>query len=407
MTMEKFTVKNGKQMRFGFTTGSCASAAACGAAYMLLTGTACRAAEILLPGGEKVLLPVTYVCANNEDVICSVRKDGGDDPDVTDGAEILARVSRTKVSALSDEEKEKRNGKFPILWKDLTLLGGEGVGLVTVDGLRCRKGEPAINPIPRRMIFENVDRVRKSAGRDVPLTIEISVPEGKSIAQKTYNPRLGIIGGISILGTTGIVDPMSEKALVDTIKMVIDQKFAENPERILIAPGNYGREFCQQELGLELEQAAPVSNYLGEALDYIRYKGFKEILLVGHTGKLIKTAAGIMNTHSSYADGRMEIIGIHSVLCGADQDTAAAIMKCVSTDAAFDLLRDKPYYEQVKESILTKVLYHLRFRLRNECRIQVVMLTSDRSHIIKSEGAEQLIEAIRKDGTITRDSDRT
>ena len=401
--MEKFTVKNGKQMRFGFTTGSCAAAAACGSAYMLLTGTACRAAEILLPGGEKVMLPVNYLRVEDERVVCSVRKDGGDDPDVTDGAEIVADVSFRRTS----EDPESRDGKSPVFWKDMVLFGGEGVGLVTADGLRCAKGEPAINPTPRRMIFENVDRVRKAAGRNIPLTIEISVPEGKSIAEKTYNPRLGIMGGISILGTTGIVDPMSEKALVDTIKMVIDQKFAENPERILIAPGNYGREFCQQELGLDLEQAAPVSNYLGEALDYIRYKGFKEILLVGHTGKLIKAAAGIMNTHSSYADGRMEIIGIHSVLCGADREMASLIMNCVSTDAAFDLLRDKPYYEQVKESILARVLYHLRFRLRNECRIQVVMFTSDRRHVIRSEGAEQLIEAVRNDGKIDTDSDRT
>lgn len=151
------------------------------------------------------------------------------------------------------------------------------------------------------------------------LDVEISVPGGDEIAKKTYNPRLGIVGGISILGTSGVVDPMSEKALIDTIKVVVDRQHAKDPEHILIAPGNYGRDFCREELGLDIENAVPVSNYIGEALDYIRYKGFKKILFVGHTGKLIKTAAGIMNTHSSYADGRMEIIAVHSALWGAGQ----------------------------------------------------------------------------------------
>lgn len=389
--MEKFTIKNGKKLKYGFTTGSCAAAAAAAAAAMLFSGQKVFQAEITLPSGEKVVLPVSETDADKDKVCCGVTKDGGDDPDATHGLKILACVSRNPISS----------GTFAETRDEITLLGGRGVGIVTAKGLQCAVGEPAINPVPRRMIFENVQRIRSKYGKDgEPLYIEISAPGGEEIGRRTYNPRLGILGGISILGTTGIVDPMSEKALVDTIKTVIDKQYQENPKRILIAPGNYGRDFCRETLGLDIEKAVPVSNYIGEALDYIKYKGFEEILLVGHTGKLIKLAAGIMNTHSSYADGRMEVIGVHSAVCGASSATVKAITECITTDDAFDLIRTKPYYEAVKERILEKVLYHLNFRLKGKVRVETVLFTTDRSHIMKSSGADRLIETIRKDNSL-------
>jgi len=392
--MEKFTVKNGKKLKYGFTTGSCAAAASAAAAAMLLSGQKVYQADILLPSGEQAVLPISETESSEYRVTCTVIKDGGDDPDATHGAKITAAVSRRPFP----------EGKaLPVRQGNMTLSAGTGVGVVTAKGLRCAVGEPAINPVPRRMIFENVERVcRKYCQseadlQNAPLYIQISVPEGETIAAKTYNPRLGIQGGISILGTTGIVDPMSEKALIDTIKAVIDKQYTENQERILLAPGNYGRDFCKEYLGLDIEKAVPVSNYIGEALDYVKYKGFKEILLVGHTGKLIKLAAGIMNTHSSYADGRMEVIGVHSAICGADKETVKAITECVTTDDAFDLIQEKPYYEAVKARILEKILYHLNFRLKERVHIETVLFTSDRNHIMKSPGADRLTETIRKE----------
>lgn len=386
--MEKFTVKNGKKLKYGFTTGSCAAAAAAAAAAMLFSGEKVSETEIILPAGEKITLQVSDIDMGKGEARCTVTKDGGDDPDATHGAAITACVSRTPIAAGTPAETRKQ----------ITLLGGNGVGIVTAKGLRCGVGEPAINPVPRHMIFENIERMRRKFGEsEESLYVEISVPAGEEIAKKTYNPRLGIVGGISILGTTGIVDPMSEKALVDTIKVVIDKQYQENPKRILIAPGNYGREFCGEYLGLDIEKAVPVSNYIGEALDYIKFKGFEEILLVGHTGKLIKLAAGIMNTHSSYADGRMEIIGVHSAICGADSDTVRRITECITTDEAFGLIETKPYYEEVKEKILEKVLYHLRFRLKEQVGIETILFTTDRNHIMKSAGADRLSETIRKD----------
>lgn len=386
--MEKFTVKNGKKLKYGFTTGSCAAAAAAAAAAMLFSGEKVSEAEVILPAGEKTTMQVSEIDIDKGTVCCTVIKDGGDDPDATHGAGISACVSKEPISSGTLAETRDR----------ITLLGGCGIGIITAKGLQCSVGEPAINPVPRQMIFENVQRIRRKYGKEEePIYIEISVPCGAEIAKKTYNPRLGIVGGISILGTTGIVDPMSEKALVDTIKTVIDKQYQENPKRILIAPGNYGREFCREYLGLDIAKAVSISNYIGEALDYIKFKGFEEILLVGHTGKLIKLAAGIMNTHSSYADGRMEIIGMHSAVCGADCDTVKAIAECITTDEAFALIQEKNYYEEVKARILEKVLYHLHFRLKGQVKVETVLFTTDRNHIMKSPGADQLAEMIRKD----------
>ncbi|MGN0658060.1 MAG: cobalt-precorrin-5B (C(1))-methyltransferase CbiD [Emergencia sp.] len=373
--MEKYTVKNGKKLRYGFTTGSCAAAAAAAAAQMLLTGSRIAGARINLPSGETADFIIEDAELKEGYARCAVIKDGGDDPDVTHGARICARAAYTA--------------------EGITLKGGEGVGVVTAKGLQVPPGEPAINPVPRKMILENTARIMEKCGYDGGLEIEISVPGGEEIARKTYNPRLGIRGGISILGTTGIVDPMSEKALVDTIKAVIDRQYEEDPVHILIAPGNYGRDFCREYLRLDIERAVPVSNYIGEALDYIRYKGFQKILFVGHTGKLIKIAAGVMNTHSSCADCRMEIIGVHSALNGAAPETVRQIMDCITTDDAFDLIKDEPYYEAVKKSILDKVLYHLNYRLKSEAEIETIMFTTDRRHIIQSSGAADVMRYYR------------
>lgn len=375
--MEKFAVVGGKALRRGYTTGSCATATATAAAEMLLSGKQITDVTILLPSGDKVAFEIDDIVIAKEFVSCSTIKDGGDDPDATHGAKIFAKVS--------------------IADKDITIKGGKGVGTVTAKGLQIPPGEPAINPMPRKMIRENVTRVTEQHKYTKGLEVEISVPEGEEIAKKTFNPRMGILGGISILGTTGVVEPMSEKALVDTFKSVIDQQYVQDPEHILISPGNYGKDFCRDYLNLDIEKSVQISNFVGECLDYIKYKGFKKILFVGHTGKLIKLAAGIMNTHSAYADARMEIIGIYSALSGAGTETLNQIMNCVTTDDAFDLIKDKPYYEEVKERLLDRVMYHLNYRLKEEVEIEVVMYTNDRNHIIKSNGADSLIKYFGED----------
>lgn len=406
--MDKISIVNGKELRKGYTTGSTGCAAATAAVNMLLTGERINHIKITLPSGDEAIFEVVDIQMGREQTKCAVIKDGGDDPDVTHGLKIFARVTIGTPDAdlLKSAEyavcKNTDEIKFESTEDDyndviVNIIGGTGVGKVKARGLQCDIGEPAINPIPRKMIRENVRKTAMKLGFKGQLTVEISVPKGEETALKTFNPRLGIKDGISILGTTGIVEPMSEKALIDTIKVSIDKRFAENSEIILISPGNYGIDYCKNELGLDIEKAVEISNYLGEALDYIKYKGFKKILFVGHTGKLVKVAAGVMNTHSSYADCRMETIACHSGCLGAESDIMKEIMNAVNTDEAFDIIKDKTYYEDVKRKIMEKAMEHLNFRLKNEVDIQILMYTTHREHIIKSEKTDEYIEKVREE----------
>lgn len=364
-----YAVVGGEKLRKGYTTGSCAAAAASAAAYMLLSGREVAEVGISLPAGARTVMKLIDFELAPDKAVASVRKDGGDDADVTTGLSVVAEVKRTEVCG------------------EVRIDGGAGVGRVTGEGLQVPVGEAAINPVPRRMITENVRRIMQSLGYEGGLSVIISVPGGEETAALTFNPLLGIVGGISIIGTTGIVEPMSEKALVDAIRVILDSRYAEEPDKVLITPGNYGADFCSRELGLDLDRAVQISNFVGEALDYIRYKGFRRVLLVGHTGKLVKTAAGVMNTHSRCADGRMEIIAAHSAMYGAEAATVRAIMQCLTTDAAFDLISEHPWYEDVKRSILGRAVTNLERRLRGTAQIEVIMFTTDRRHMLASGGA--------------------
>lgn len=352
-------MKGGKELKTGFTTGTCAAAAAAAATEMLLGGMPVDAAAVTLPDGGTVILEITDIRREGDIAVCAVIKDAGDDPDVTNGIKIFSECRLTG--------------------KATKLEGGMGVGVVTCDGLSVPKGQPAINPVPRKMILENVAKVCAKYNYTGGVGITISAPAGVEIAKKTFNPRLGIEGGISILGTTGIVEPMSEKALVDTIKLTIDKQKTLDAENILITPGNYGKDYCANVLGLDIERAVKFSNYLGECLDYLAYRQFKRILLVGHIGKLVKVAGGIMNTRSSVADCRMELFAVHAVLAGATLAQVAAIMDCKTTDAVIALLDEWCLTDKVCQSLLTKIMEHLAYRLKSEAEIGVVVFSGERT----------------------------
>lgn len=363
-------VKNGNELRCGFTTGSCAAAAAVGALRSMLTKQKQDSVFILLPNGNRIKLDVSDTVIENCSAVCCVVKDAGDDPDATNGIKIFAEVSFT-----SNDE--------------IIITGGEGIGKVMQRGLPLPVGEYAINPVPRDMIKKNIELVRQELCCNKGVLVKIYAPAGKEIAKKTFNERLGIVGGISILGTTGIVEPMSEKALLDTIKAEIDKKYAccENQRNILIAPGNYGREYCISRLGVDIDSAVKCSNYIGEALDYISYKGFDCILLVGHVGKLVKLAGGIMNTHSSNADCRMELIAMNAMLCGLDTDSAQKLLSCVTTDSAIEILNQHNITKEVFARLLDRIKYHLDYRLKrsngcsdnvNSIKIEVILFSDNK-----------------------------
>lgn len=374
---QEIVVKNGKALRCGYTTGSCATAAAVAAAEFLLTKQPPAAVSVMMPDGEPVLFEIEQADLQGNKACCSVIKHAGDDPDVTDGA----KISCTAVMG--------GNG--------LTLLGGNGVGIVRAKGLQCGVGEAAINPTPRRMILEQVGRILEQYRTDEGMALTIEVENGEELAKKTFNARLGIEGGISILGTTGRVEPMSEKALVDTIKLLLDRRKLQNPKRVLLSPGNYGERYCK-ELGLDLEQSVKISNYVGEALDYCRYLEFEQILLVGHLGKLVKLAGGIMNTHSGMADCRLELIALQAARCGADPDLIEQLLRAVTTDEAFDLLRHTPYLEGVKMRLLERIQFHLNYRLKDEISCDVILFSTDGTHLLQSAGAAEQLAYFRRNG---------
>lgn len=364
--MDAYVVKGQKALKYGYTTGSCATAAAKAAALMLLTGEGVNEVRLTVPKGITLQLEVIDVQKNQDSVSCAIIKDGGDDPDVTHGMKIYAKVTKCE-----------RTG--------VVIEGGVGIGRVTQRGLKCEVGSAAINPVPRKMIEEEVKRVCESVHYRAGLEVLIYAPEGERIANKTFNPRLGIVGGISILGTSGIVEPMSEAALIETIKIELDMQYALGKRNILICPGNYGIDFAKEQLNLDLNQAVKYSNYLGETLDYISYLGFEKVLIIGHVGKLVKVAAGVMNTHSKYADARLEVLAAHAALYGHPQEVIKEIMDSVTTDAALRILKELQGFKWIMQSVMNKIKMHIDFRVKEKVDVEILMFSSEMGIVAKSE----------------------
>jgi cobalt-precorrin-5B (C1)-methyltransferase len=374
--MNKYIVKSGKKLRLGYTTGTCAAAATKASALMLLNSIKISTIELVLPNGEKITLEVKDVIMLDNAVSCCIIKDAGDDPDVTDGIKIYSKVKMTK--------------------NEIVINGGIGVGKVTKPGLPCKVGQAAINPVPRRMIEQELHNISKQYDYQGGFEVEVFVPEGEEVAKKTFNARLGIYGGISILGTTGIVEPMSETAIIDTIKLEIDSR-KENAQKILLmSPGNYGLDFTKDFLGLDIDSAVKISNFIGEAFDYALYKGFNKILLIGHVGKLVKIAAGVMNTHSKIADCRNEIFAAHSALAGAKKEVIENIMNTTNTDEIHRILAEENLSDAVYESILKKIEFNIDYRLMNKVQVGIVIFSNTNGILMKSEGADDFIAQLKE-----------
>lgn len=361
-----------QKLRCGYTTGTCAAAAAAGAAARLLTGETLPAVRIITPAGVAVEAELLQHAAGEGWAACAVRKDGGDDPDVTDGALIFARVERTDTPGI-------------------IIDGGEGVGRVTLPGLDQPVGAAAINSTPRRMIGEQMEAVMAKAGYTGGLRAVISVPEGETLAKRTFNPRLGIVGGISILGTSGIVKPMSEAALIDSLYLEMDQRRAAGTEDLLLTPGNYGESFAREVLGLNLDRWCMCSNYLGAAIDHAAGAGFRSVLVVGHLGKLIKAAAGCMNTHSKTADARRETLTAHAALAGADRALLRALFDSPTTDAGVELLKQAGLLEPVMASIGEALDGQLKRRAGEGLTIEALFFSNQYGILGKTPGAERLL----------------
>ena len=370
--LELFIPVGRQKLRCGYTTGTCAAAAAAGAAARLLTGETLPAVRIITPAGVAVEAELLQHAAGEGWAACAVRKDGGDDPDVTDGALIFARVERTDTPGI-------------------IIDGGQGVGRVTLPGLDQPVGAAAINSTPRRMIAEQLESAAAKAGYTGGLRAVISVPEGEALAKRTFNPRLGIVGGISILGTSGIVKPMSEAALIDSLYLEMDQQRAAGVEDLLLTPGNYGESFAGEVLGLNLHRWCMCSNYLGAAIDHAAGAGFRSVLVVGHLGKLIKAAAGCMNTHSKTADARRETLTAHAALAGADRALLRALFDSPTTDAGVELLKQAGLLGPVMASIGEALDGQLKRRAGEGLTIEALFFSNQYGILGKTPGAERLL----------------
>lgn len=377
--MEEYQFSQGKVLRCGYTTGSCATAASKAAATMLLTGERVETVRIDTPKGIVLDLEPLDVEMTPEYVSCAIRKDSGDDPDDTNGVLVYARAERTDGSGIE-------------------LEGGVGVGRVTKPGLACAVGGPAINPTPRKMITQEVGKAMEAVGYNGGMKLTISIPAGVEIAKKTFNPRLGIIGGLSVLGTSGIVEPMSEKALIETMYVEIRAQKARGNKNLLVFFGNYGEDFTRDEMKLDLEGHVTCSNFVGELLDYAVYCGFETLLLIGHSGKLVKVAQGVMNTHSKYADCRTELFALEAMFHGASVEVGREIYGCLTTDEVTKVLKREQIFEPVMDKVTERIDFYMQHRVHGKIKTAALMFSNVYGILGKTKYADELIQLHKQKG---------
>lgn len=421
-----YKVIDNKKLRFGYTTGSCAAAAAKAAAQMLLTGEQVDYVELLTPKGIRLHLEVLDVKKGEDYVSCAIEKDAGDDPDITNGVWIYAKVSKGQKNHQIDEKSLQAARESPETVQDslessgnhtggsyknhpeseekIKITGGTGVGVVTKPGLEQPPGSCAINRVPRQMIRKELEKLCETYHNPQGLTVEISVPEGEKLAEKTFNPRLGIVGGISILGTTGIVEPMSEAALISSIRLELNQQVQTGRKSLVITPGNYGQEFLKHNFPFALEQAVKCSNFVGETIDMAVELGIENILFVSHIGKFIKVAGGIFQTHSRNADARMEILTANAVLAGAGQPLLSEIMRAVTTEEGIRLLEESGYLEKTMEHVMERIGYHLNRRSYGKVNLAALVFSSElgkrrngNGELGRTDNAKKVMQKIRRE----------
>ncbi|MCC8028810.1 MAG: cobalt-precorrin-5B (C(1))-methyltransferase CbiD [Lachnospiraceae bacterium] len=449
---ECFVIKNNQKLRYGYTTGSCAAAAAQAAVRMLFSGKTVDAVRLKTPKGMELFLEPLYVKRESGAVTCAIRKDAGDDPDVTDGMLVCVRVrtcgrdycaeqmrrygqeAETEDSGLpgslfltdTDEAlqadpaetvqgdaagfmqagegidrpaSEHMEQAAPRIAKcrpaAVCILGGEGIGTVTLPGLEQPVGAPAINRVPRGMIRAEVRKVCREYGYTEGIEVTVSAPEGRVLAEKTFNPKLGIRGGISILGTSGIVEPMSEQALVSAIEAEMRQK-SVSQRYLLVTPGNYGTEYLAGHFPFDSDEALKCGNYVGQTIDMAVNLEFSGILFVAHIGKFVKVAGGIMNTHSREADARMEILAACALQTGIDADPVRQILDAATTDEGLRIIDETGIRQQTLDILMRKIDDSLNRRAQYRMKIGAVVFSNRYGELGRTESVPGLLDALCK-----------
>lgn len=379
MTPPRYIMQAGKRLRCGYTTGSCAAAAAKAATLMLLSGRIVQSVDLMTPKGVPLTLDIIEAALGDASAGCAVRKDAGDDPDITDGVLVYAHVYRSQ--------------------DDIVIEGGEGIGCVSKPGLDQPVGAAAINSVPRRMIADEIRAVCREHVYEGGIFITISIPGGAELARRTFNPRMGIENGLSVIGTTGIVEPMSNQALVDTIRLELRQLAARGARDVLLTPGNYAEAFARDILKLSLDSHISCANFIGNSIDAALEEGFTRLLLVGHIGKLVKLGIGVTNTHSSHGDGRIETLLACALEAGAALPLLHAIMGCVSTDAALILLNEAGLLPDTMRILGARINDCLHRRVPDNIDIGYICFTNAKCFsgvLAQSTNAAELMRIWRK-----------
>lgn len=374
---DTYVTVNHKQLRCGYTTGSCAAGASKAAAWMLLTGVDAEEIALMTPKGILLHLAVEDIQRGEDQVTCAVRKDGGDDIDATDGILVYATVSRSGIPGVH-------------------IDGGRGVGRVTKPGLNQPVGNAAINSTPREMITASVQEICREQGYEGGMDVLISIPKGEEVAEKTFNPRLGIVGGISVLGTSGIVMPMSETALIDSLRAEMRMLRANGGEYLVITPGNYGETFSKEMGNLDLTFEMKCSNFVGETMDMAESLGVKGILFIAHIGKFVKVSGGIMNTHSHNADSRAELTAAAAVRAGAELPMVRRILETNTTEDALDILEEggRELFDRTMQNICDRAVFYLKARCRGAVETELVLFSSVKGKLAQSAGADGMMRKI-------------
>lgn len=375
--LNEYIYRGGEKLRCGYTTGSCAAAAAKAATQMLLTRNAVKTVMLITPKGIMLELDIVNTAIAEDYVVCAVKKDSGDDPDITNGVFVYAKAERIDSG--------------------VEISGGEGIGRVTKKGLDQPVGEAAINSVPRKMITQTVEEICEQYDYRGGIKITVFIPGGEELAKKTYNPRMGVVGGLSVIGTSGIVEPMSNAALTETIRTEERMRAAEGTKSLLLTIGNYSESFLEKEMPSILEKSVKCSNFVGDALEMSLEFGFERVLIVGHIGKLVKLGAGIMNTHSAQADGRMDVLVTCGVIAGVNVEILRQLPDCVTVDAALEILDADGSMQKVLEVLMKRVKYYLDAKVKGAVVIGAVLFSNKYGILGKTDGADEIIEKIAEE----------
>ena len=386
--IDEFVYVDGKKYRRGYTSGSCACGATKAALIMLLEKRNINEVRIGTPKGVDLDLKIDNISREKGWVQCSVKKAGGDDIDATHGMDIFARLELVQADQVPDFRSDLDSDY-------LFITSGQGIGRVTKKGLDIRPGRPAINRVPLKMILKEVQETLDEAGLDIydylggrKILVTIFAPQGQEIAKSTFYSNLGIEGGISIIGTTGIVEPMSDEGWKKALSAELAIKRAEGRETIILVPGNIGRDIMAKSYGADLDGIVKMSNFIGYMLMETKRLGFKKVIIGGHIGKLIKLSGGITNSHSRVADARSEIMVANLALLGAPLELLKEVDACLSTDAMVDIIRDAGYskvFKVLADKAASKAKVYMRLGQEDHMDIEVYLFSMDGSLLAKSQ----------------------